>query len=134
MSWTSTYPVLLSSDVDTTAAFYQRHFGYTVNFEADWYVSLQRDQWELAVLDKDHATIPEEYRGVGAAGVLINIEVNDVEAEYERLVTKGSLEPVLAIRSEEFGQRHFIVAGPDGVLVDVISPIDPTGEFATQVS
>jgi hypothetical protein len=29
---------------------------------------------------------------------------------------------MLAARNEAFGQRHFIVAAPDGVLVDVITP------------
>jgi hypothetical protein len=32
----------------------------------------------------------------------------------------------------EFGQRHFIIAAPDGVLVDVITPIEPGPEFAEQ--
>ena len=36
---------------------------------------------------------------------------------------------VLPIRSEAFGQRHFIVPGPDGVLIDVITNIPPEGEF-----
>lgn len=134
MSWNSVYPVLLTSDVGATTAFYRTHFGYAVTFEADWYVSLQRERWELGVLDKDHLTIPKGHRGVGAAGILINIEVDDVDAEYERLVTSGSLDAVLPIRSEDFGQRHFIVAAPDGVLIDVISPIDPVGEFAAQFS
>lgn len=130
MKWISAYPVLLTSEVAATAEFYRSHFGYGVTFAADWYVSLKRDQWELALLDQDHGTIPESYRGVSASGVLINIEVSDVDAEYDRLVTKGSLELVVPIRSEIFGQRHFIVAGPDGVLIDVISPIEPTAEFA----
>ena len=132
MSLNSVYPVLLTADVASTAAFYKAHFGYAVTFELDWYVSLQRDQWELAILHRDHPTIPEAYRGVAAAGVLINIEVNDVDAEYERLVAGGGLSPVSPIRSEDFGQRHFILAGPDGVLIDVITLIPPTGEFAAQ--
>lgn len=130
MTWNSAYPVLLTSEVAATAEFYRSNFGYSVTFAADWYVSLKRDQWELALLDQDHGTIPESYCGVSATGVLINIEVSDVDAEYDRLVTKGSLELVVPIRSERFGQRHFIVAGPDGVLVDVISPIEPIAEFA----
>ena len=130
MTWTSSYPVLFTGDVSSAAMFYQEHFGYTINFEADWYVSLQRDQWELAILDKEHSTVPDSHRGKAACGVLINIEVTDVDAEYERLVISGPLEAVLPIRSEDFGQRHFIVAAPDGVLVDVITPIEPSGEFA----
>ena len=31
---------------------------------------------------------------------------------------------------EAFGQRHFITADPNGVLIDVIKPIPPSAEFA----
>jgi catechol 2,3-dioxygenase-like lactoylglutathione lyase family enzyme len=132
MTLTSSYPVLMTRDVAATAAFYRDHFGFTVSFAADWYVSLKRDSWELAVLDTTHETIPAAYRGPVAAGLLLNLEVGDVDAEYARLVLDGPLEPVLPIRSESFGQRHFIVAGPDGVLVDVITPIEPAAEYAAE--
>jgi uncharacterized glyoxalase superfamily protein PhnB len=130
MAVTSCYPVLMTHDVQTAAAFYRRHFGFEVSFEADWYVSLVRDRWELAVLDASHPTIPISARS--ASGVLINLEVDDVDAEYDRLVTRGPLDALLPLRSEDFGQRHFIVAGPDDVLIDVITPIQPTGEYSAQ--
>ncbi|WP_328472276.1 VOC family protein [Actinoplanes sp. NBC_00393] len=132
MALTGSYPVLMTDDVAATAAFYRSHFGFEPTFEADWYVSLRRDQWELAVLDSKHETIPAAYRGPTANGLLLNIEVDDVDAEWERLVGTGQLEALLPIRSEEFGQRHFIVAGPDGVLIDVISPIEPGEAFTDQ--
>lgn len=130
MSLTSTYPVLMTSDVTATAAFYRTHFGFEMAFEADWYVSLTRDRWELAILDASHPTIPGS--GRPATGVLINFEVEDVDAEYDRLVTHGPLDALLTVRSEDFGQRHFIVAGPDDVLIDVITPIEPSEEFSAQ--
>ncbi|MFC4555037.1 VOC family protein [Georgenia faecalis] len=130
MSVTSVYPVLMTDDVAATAAFYREHFAFTVTFAADWYVSLRRDDWELAVLDAGHPTVPLAARGRTADGVLLNLEVTDVDAEYRRLVTEGPLTAVLPIRSEAFGQRHFIVAAPDGVLVDVITPVAPEAEFA----
>lgn len=130
MSTMSVYPVLMTDDPTTTAAFYRTHFGFELTFEADWYVSLRRDQWELAILDASHPTIPVP--GRPAAGVLLNIEVDDVDAEYERLVVNGPLEACLPLRSESFGQRHFIVEGPDGVLIDVITPIPPGEYYADQ--
>ncbi|GAA1530565.1 VOC family protein [Brevibacterium picturae] len=130
MSLTSAYPVLMTHNVAGTAAFYRTHFGFEVAFEADWYVSLVRDSWELAVLDAGHSTIPGS--GRPASGVLINLEVDDVDTEYERLVADGPLEALLMLRSEDFGQRHFIVAGPDEVLIDVITPIEPSDEFSAQ--
>lgn len=120
----------MTHDVPATAAFYRSHFGFEVAFEAEWYVSLVRDGWELAVLDASHPTIP--VKGRPASGLLINLEVDDVDAEYHRLVSQGPLEALLPLRSEDFGQRHFIVAGPDEVLIDAITPIQPSEEFSAQ--
>ena len=33
------------------------------------------------------------------------------------------------LRDEPFGQRHFITADPNGVLIDVIKPIPPSAEY-----
>ena len=62
----------------------------------------------------------------------MNLEVEDVDAEYQRLVVDGGLPALLPLQSEPFGQRHFVVAGPDGVLIDVITPIPPEPEFSAQ--
>jgi catechol 2,3-dioxygenase-like lactoylglutathione lyase family enzyme len=133
MNLTSLYPVLLTTDAPASARFYQTHFDFEVTFDSDWYVSLRLGDYELALLDATHSTIPEGFRGLPAAGVLLNIEVDDVDAVHERLVVAG-LTPVLPLRSEDFGQRHAIFAGPDAVLIDIITPIPPTGEFAKQFS
>lgn len=131
MRTTSCYTVLMTDRVSETAAFYGRHFGFRPLFEADWYVHLQSREdpaVNLAVLAGDHPTIPAVARG-RAAGVILNFEVADVDAEYARLTAAG-LPVLLPLRDEEFGQRHFITADPDGVLIDVITPIPPTGAFA----
>ena len=47
---------------------------------------------------------------------------------YERVRAAG-LPILLTLRDEEFGQRHFITADPNGVLIDVIKPIPPSAEF-----
>ena len=131
MTLTSSYPVLMSADVATAAAFYRTHFGFESTFESDWYVSLRRGPWELALVAAGHPSIPAGHRRP-CQGVLLNLEVDDVDAEHRRLVVDGPLEPLLDLRSEPFGQRHFIVAAPDGVLVDVITPIEPAPEFAAE--
>jgi catechol 2,3-dioxygenase-like lactoylglutathione lyase family enzyme len=133
MNVTSMYPVLMTTDVATTADFYRRHLDFEVTFESDWYVSLKKGTWELAVLEAGHRTIPEGYRAAAANGILINVEVTDVDAVHDRLLAAG-LVPVLPLRSEDFGQRHAIFAGPDGVLLDIITPIPPTGVFVEQFS
>lgn len=131
MKTTSSYPVLMTDDVAGTAAFYVRHFGFRPLFESDWYVHLQAAEDEsvnLAILDGAHETIPAAARG-RVAGLLLNFEVADVDAEHARLTTAG-LPMLLELRDEPFGQRHFITRDPNGVLIDVITPIPPSAEFA----
>lgn len=133
MKIASYYPVIMTADVAGTAAFYRAHFGFVALFEADWYVHLQSAEdpsVNLAVLDGDHATIPEPGRG-RVGGLLLNFEVEDVDAVHDRFVAAG-LPVLLGLRDEAFGQRHFITADPNGVLLDIITPIPPSAEFAAQ--
>ena len=116
-----------------TASFYVSHFGFRILFEADWYVHLQSSEdpgVNLAVLDGQHHTVPEAGRGK-VSGLLLNFEVDDPDAEYARLKAAG-LPIMRELRDEDFGQRHFITADPNGVLIDVIKPIAPSAEFAEQ--
>lgn len=53
-------------------------------------------------------------------------------AEYDRLVRGASLVPMLELRDEAFGQRHFIVADTSGNLVDVIQNIPPQDGFVEE--
>jgi catechol 2,3-dioxygenase-like lactoylglutathione lyase family enzyme len=130
MRTTSFYPVIMTADVRPTADFFVTHFGFKAVFEADWYVHLQSvhsDAVNLAILEGGHETIPSGGRGV-ASGLLLNFEVPNVDKEYARLKSAG-LPILLDLRDESFGQRHFITADPNGVLIDVITPIEPVGDF-----
>ena len=134
MKLTSFYPVILTDNLATSRDFYTHHFDFELTFAVDWYVSLRREgtpPYELALLQYDHETIPQAMRK-SVQGVILNFEVEEVDAEYERLVTNGGLEALLPIRSEEFGQRHFIISDPNGVMIDVITPIEPSSAFAEQ--
>ncbi len=133
MKTTSYYPVLMTDDVAGTAAFYQRHFRFRPLFASDWYVHLQSNEdstVNLAILDGAHETVPAMARG-HVSGLLLNFEVEDPDAVYAEVLAAGL--PILTpLRDEAFGQRHFITADPNGVLIDVIKPIPPSAEFAAQ--
>lgn len=131
MKTSSYYPVIMTDDVAGTAAFYIRHFRFEALFTSGWYVHLQSREDEkvtLAVLDGSHETIPAAGRGK-ASGLLLNFEVEDVDAVYEVLSAAG-LPMLRDIRDEDFGQRHFITADPNGVMIDVITPIPPSADYA----
>jgi catechol 2,3-dioxygenase-like lactoylglutathione lyase family enzyme len=134
MKVTSYYPVVMTHDVAATAGFYQQHFGFKALFTSDWYVHLQLEDnaaVNLAVLDGRHETIPAPARGQVAGGLLLNFEVDDPDAVYDRLKAAG-LPILLPLRDEAFGQRHFITSDPNGVLIDIVKPIPPSAEFAAQ--
>ncbi|MFI0486462.1 VOC family protein [Actinomadura sp. 9N215] len=134
MRLTSFYPVICTSRLQESHRFYTELLGFETTFEADWYVSLRRpgtSPYELALLDHTHPTLPEAYR-TPVQGLLLNFEVEDVDTEWERLVHQAGLHPELHLRDEDFGQRHFIVSDPNGVLIDVITPIAPTQTCAAQ--
>lgn len=135
MQISSSYPVILTEQVADSSRFYTDYFGFVPAFESDWYVSLKNDQtehsFELAILDASHATIPDGYRKT-TQGLILNFEVDNVDAEYERLIVQSGLPLHLDIRDEAFGQRHFITSDPNGVLIDVITVIPPSESFLRQ--
>ncbi len=133
MKCTQYYPVIQTDDVAATKAFYVDHFRFSVSFDADWYCHLQSKEdpsVNLAILESTHETIPEGGRGM-TRGLILNFEVEDVDAEFERL-KHAELPMLKPLTDEAFGQRHFITRDPNGVLIDVIKPIPPTAEFAAQ--
>ncbi|GGE39613.1 antibiotic resistance protein [Agaricicola taiwanensis] len=131
MKITSYYPVIMTADVAGTANFYQRHFRLQPAFTSEWYVHVRSSVDEtvnLAILDYRHETVPIEARAP-VRGLILNFEVEDPDALYAGARAAGL--PILTpLRDEDFGQRHFITADPNGVLIDVIKPIPPSPEFA----
>lgn len=129
----SYYPVIGTEDVEGTARFYQDLFGFVPAFEADWYVHLtmpDQPAVTLAILDCRHHSVPREGRAA-AMGILLNFETDDVDEEYRRLCAAGAT-VLLPLRDEPWGQRHFILQAPDGVMIDVIKVTEPTDAFKQQ--
>ena len=127
------YPVIMTDDVAATTEFYAANFRFHALFKSDWYVHLQSMEDEtvnIAVLEGGHETVPESARG-RVGGLILNFEVEDVDAEYAR-AQANALPILVALKDEPFGQRHFITTDPNGVLIDVITPIPPVGEFVDQ--
>ena len=124
MKTNSLYPLFQVADVEASARFYETHFGFTRIFSSNWYVQLRataEHPFEIALIGHDHDSIPVLARGP-SKNVILSLYVQDAAAEHERLIAAGL--PILQpLRNEVFGQRHFILADPDGILIDVITPI-----------
>ena len=133
MKVNSYYPVVTVDDVQNSVAFYEQHFGFEKGFESDWYVHLvlpNHPSVNLAIMEAKHDSLPEGYRNA-AQGILLNLEVEDVDAFYEQMV-QANVEILRPLKDEPWGQRHFILKDPAGVMIDVIKLIPPTAEFAAQ--
>ena len=128
----SFYPVILSNNIKLTGNFIKKYFNFKETFVSDWYISLKyENNFEIAIIDKNHETIPERFRQQ-PKGIILNFEVEDVDKIYERILEDKNMNILLEIQNEEWGQRHFIFEGPDNLLIDVIQIIEPTEEFLKQ--
>ena len=135
MKLESSYPVICTDKIAESRDFYMQHFNFEPTFEDDWYVSLKsRDNsnYELALLDFRHPSLPENFRKP-TTGMLINFEVSNVDETYEDLKSK-QLPMILEIKSEDWGQRHFITTDPNGILIDVIQNTKPSAAYAEHYS
>ena len=73
----SIYPVIGTDKIVASRDFYTRYFDFDIVFAADWYVSLKsrsNPNYELALLDYRHQSLPEAYRQP-ARGIVINVEL-----------------------------------------------------------
>ncbi len=102
--------------------FYTEVFGFSVIFEADWYVQLLHEASgiELAFmqpnLDNQPSRLHAEFDG---KGVIYSLEVEDAASEYEK-IQKTSAAIFYPLTIEEWGQTHFMLTDPAGVTVDVV--------------
>ncbi|KKB08011.1 VOC family protein [Devosia chinhatensis] len=130
MRFTSLFPLLQVENLARSADFYRRHFGFVPVFESDWYMHMKGDcdhPHELAIIHYDHDSIPEIGR-VPSRGVILSFYVEDAAAEAAR-IEKAGIPIVQALRDEVFGQRHVIAADPDGILIDIITAIEPDPDW-----
>lgn len=129
MRTNSFYPVIMTDSVENDSLFYKDVLGFKETFSADWYVSLRDDfNNELALLNMNHQTIPKGFQNK-SSGIILNFEVDDVDQVYQSMLTHSSTKIIMEIRSEDFGQRHFIVEGPSNVLIDIIEVIPPADNY-----
>ena len=126
----SLFPVLCTESVSESHSFYKNLFGMQAAFEIDWYVQLQspdNNSIQIAFVKTDHPSVPERFQDM-SAGTIVTLEVEDADRYYSKAKELGLVIEV-PLRDEPWGQRHFMVVDPSGVLVDVVKLIEPSKEF-----
>ena len=127
----SIYPVFIVKNIAETREFYTKYFGFQISFELEWFLNLNHpsnSSHRLVFVKNDHESVPHFYLGK-PLGFALDFEVSDAESEYE-VFQNLNVKMVQELRDESFGERHFIVGDPDGVLINVTQRIPLSPEFA----
>jgi catechol 2,3-dioxygenase-like lactoylglutathione lyase family enzyme len=106
--------------------FYSKHFGFRLVYESDWYLELVAGDEPFFGIS---FTRPQREAGdFFSKGLIISFEVDDVDAEYQRLRAEG-LEIVQKIEEKPWGERSFVIDDPSGVHLYIYKLIAPTQEY-----
>ena len=118
------FPVLTTDRIIECVDFYHRHFGFDVVFEADWYVHLVSETGlQLGFLKPNHPSQPEFlHRSYPGEGVVYSFDVDDVDQEFRKLAD-SDVDVLYELTTETWGQRHFMIRDPGGMIVDIVQAI-----------
>ena len=117
-------------DLEASKRFYQELLGMVPVFESDWIVQVASPENEaltLTLQPRQHELVPENYRQP-PNGVSVAFVVPDCDEVFKTAQAMG-LKIVQPPKDEIYGQRRFLTIDPDGLLVDVSSPCEPSAEF-----
>jgi uncharacterized glyoxalase superfamily protein PhnB len=127
MNITATALSLNVADVEASAAWAQRHLGYTEAMAADGFCSLEHPQsgMNLIYLRTGLSSFKPASAAGHADGLLVVFTVDDIDAEYARLQAAG-VEVVTPIETEPWGERYFQMADPNRVTYQLVQWVEPT--------
>ena len=115
-------------DVPASAAFFVEHLGYVPQMAADGFASLTHPDAAIDVtfLRRGIDVLPERHRDRTAAGTILALVVDDLDAEHDRLRAEG-VPITLAMQQEEWGERLFQVEDPNGVVIEYVQWTEGAG-------
>jgi catechol 2,3-dioxygenase-like lactoylglutathione lyase family enzyme len=116
-------PNICTDKMEETRDFYAGLLGFIVGFEHQgWYVQMASPadpRLQIGIMRRDHEFTPKEFQRE-AQGVIISVQVEDVDAAYAATLARG-FSIAHELRDEGFGMRRFMVADPNGLLVNLFA-------------
>jgi catechol 2,3-dioxygenase-like lactoylglutathione lyase family enzyme len=132
MSVSKLLAAILSDRLADTKDFYISLLGFKVVFASDFFIELvssTNSAVGLGIWRRDHELVPQDFQHQ-PQGVVLSFAVEDADVAYVKAEQLG-LKIVQSLRNESYGQRHFMTVDPNGLLLDVTSPIAMSAEFMT---
>ena len=115
---------LITNDVAGLAKFYEMVLGVKAEGDAV-HAELRPEGAGISIFSVEgmERMAPSSLQGAGHGGFTFGIEVDDVDAEYQRLKTLG-VEFVKLPQTHPWGCRSFWFRDPDGNIVDFYTVLD----------
>lgn len=121
---------IITEKLKETKTFYTQVLNFDVTFENEWFVLLHtpNKQDEIGFLLPNHTTQKPIFQSpFSGKEVFITIQVNNVDAEYQR-IKKLKIPIEVDLRDEPWGDRHFAIVDPNGIGVDIVTYTAPTNK------
>lgn len=114
-----------TNEIALCSQFYQHCFAAKVIFDCGWSVNLRIGGEGPSIQFMQPQNEAPVFSG---GGITLNVKVDAVDAEYERLSGAG-LEIVMPLEDHPWGDRGFSVTDPIGNAVYICSDREPSNEF-----
>lgn len=126
----SSFPVFIVGDLQAARSFYTENLGFDIVFSGEWYIHLVSNTGvQVGFMLPGQSTQPHIFqKSCSGEGVIFSLEVDDAEASFSFVKSK-SLNVVLDLRAEEWGQLHFCIQDPNGIYIDIVQSFEPTEQY-----
>ncbi len=117
------------TDPSVAGAWFDEQLGFRVLVDLGWYVSTQHPghpELRVDFVQGDHDTWVEPAAGV--RGAMLALVVTDVDDQHRRLVAGGAT-VVKPLVTEPWGQRRVQVAGPEGLVIELVQAVEPDPDW-----
>lgn len=119
---------ICSLDLEKSKVFYTKLFDFNIDYDSDWFIHLisKDKQLELGIINLAHEIVPKNAQ-TSPEGFYITFVVKKADDIFE-IAKKEGFEIISEPTDTFYGQRRLLLRDPNGVTVDVSSPI-PDYEF-----
>jgi predicted enzyme related to lactoylglutathione lyase len=114
---------ICSEKLSESKDYYTKLFDFNVDYDSDWFVHLisKDKQLELGIISRTSEIVPAEIKD-NPQGFYITFVVENADEVFE-IAKKEGTEVISEPNDTFYGQRRLLLKDPNGVIVDVSSPI-----------
>lgn len=115
---------ICSDNLPESRNFYTKLFDFNVDFDSDWFIHLvsKDKKLELGIIDRTNDIVPKDFQD-NPQGFYVTFVVDSAD-EIFQIAESENFEIISEPTDTFYGQRRLLLKDPNGVLVDISSPIE----------